>query len=138
NGVLLRTLPFKDPQKLVMVWGSNYRLGYMQFPVSAADFVDWRDQNHVFEQFAALQSQDFNLTSEAEPERIGGVRVSASFFPLLGVNTTLGRTFLPEEDQADAGKVVVISNGLWQRRFGSDPKLIGQSITLNGESYTVI
>jgi putative ABC transport system permease protein len=142
NGVLLRKLPYRDPAALVMVWTHHpilqAKYGLPVFPVAAADFADWRNQNHVFEQMAALHSHDINLTGSGEPEFVGGVRASSSLFPLLGVSAMLGRTFLPEEEQPGAPNVALISHGLWQRRFGSDPRIIGQTITLNNEPRTVI
>ncbi len=142
NGVLLRTLPYRDPAALVMVW-IHYpiheaRYGLPVFPVGVADFVDWSNQNHVFERMAALHSHNINLTGSGEPEFVGGVRASASLFSLVGISAMLGRTFLPEEEQPGAPRVALISHGLWQRRFGLDPKLVGQTITLNNEVHTVI
>ncbi|HWO02379.1 MAG TPA: ABC transporter permease [Blastocatellia bacterium] len=142
NGVVLRALPYRDPDRLMMVWSVwpllQAQAGTREFPVSAADFTDWRDQNQVFEQIAAFNSQPFNLTGTGDPEFVGGVSSSASLFRLLGVEARLGRTFLSEEDQPGAGHVVVISHGLWQRRFGSDPQILGQKLTLNDEPYTVV
>ena len=111
---------------------------HAEFPVSATDFTDWRDQNQGFEQIAAFHSQSLNLTGVGEPEVIGAVRASVNLFALLGVEPRRGRVFLPEEDQADANRVVILSDGLWRRRFGSDPKVIGQTISLNNEPYTVV
>jgi putative ABC transport system permease protein len=142
NGVVLRPLPYKDPDRLAMVWSRRpllqAQVGSAEFPVSAGDFVDWRDQNQVFEQIAAFHSQPFNITGAGEPEYLGGVRASASLFSLLGVEPMLGRTFTPEEDQPGAERVVVISHGLWMRRFGSDQHIIGQKIMLNDEPHTVV
>ena len=144
NGVVLRALPYKDPESLMMVWSRRPLLqalavaGSQEFPVSAADFTDWRDQNQVFEQIAAFHSQPFNITGAGEPESLGGVRASANLFSLLGIEAKLGRTFLAEEDQPGAGHVVIISHGLWERRFGSDPNMIGQKLALNDEPYTVV
>jgi predicted permease len=138
NTVLLRPLPYKDPDRLVMVWEENAKAGYPRDTPAAANYIDWRDQNQVFEGMAAIADQSFNLTGAGEPERIEGRRVSASLFPLLGVEPHLGRALLPEEDQPGGNRVVVLSHGLWQRRFGSDAKIIGQPLTLNGESYEVV
>lgn len=142
NGVVLRALPYKDPGRLTMVWSRRPLLqtqaGASEFPVSAADFIDWRDQNQSFEQIAAFHSQPFNITGTGEPEYLGGVRASASLFSLLGVEPRLGRTFTVEEDQSGAERVAIISHGLWQRRFGSDQNIIGQRLTLNDEAYTVV
>jgi predicted permease len=142
NGVLLRALPYYESERLVMVWADRpilqARIGLADFPVAVADFVDWRSQNQVFEQMAALETQRMNLTGEGEPESVVSLRASASLFPLLGAGFAVGRAFLPEEDKADAHRVVVISHGLWRQRYGADPKLIGQKITLDNETYTVI
>lgn len=142
NGVVLRALPYKDPDKLTIVWSKRpllqAKVGAAEFPVSAGDFIDWRDQNQVFEQIAAFHTQPFNITGAGEPEFLGGVRASASLFSLLGVEPKLGRTFTPEEDQPGAERVVVISHGLWERRFGADPHIIGQKLSLNDEPYTVV
>jgi putative ABC transport system permease protein len=142
NGVLLRELPYYKPERLVMVWADRpilqAQIGLDDFPVAVADFVDWRNQNQVFEQMAALQAQRMSLTGDGEPESVVGLRASASLFPLLGPRFAMGRAFLPEEDQAGADRVVVISHGLWRQRYNADPKLIGQKIALNNETYTVI
>src|SRR6266508_1434446 len=142
NGVLLRALPYYEPERLVMVWADRpilqAQLGLPDFPVTVADFVDWRNQNQVFEQMAALEPLRMNLTGGGAPESLVGLRASASLFPLLGASFAAGRAFLPEEDQAGADRVVVISHGIWRQRYAADPKLIGQKVTLDNESYTVI
>ncbi|HEX8096695.1 MAG TPA: ABC transporter permease, partial [Pyrinomonadaceae bacterium] len=128
----------KDPDRLVMVWEDRAKQGYPRDTPAPANFIDWRDQNQVFEGMAAYTSRSFNLTGVGDPERIDGERVSANFFSLLGVEPQLGRGFLPEEDQPGGSRVVIMSNGLWQRRFGSDANIVGKPLTLNGESYTVV
>ena len=142
NGVVLRALPYKNPESLMMVWSRRISPeagpGTGEMPVSAADFIEWRNQNQGFTQIAAFHTQPFNITGTGEPEFLGGVRSSADLFSLLGVQAQLGRTFLPEEDQPAAGNVVILSHGLWERRFGSDPQIIGQKLTLNDEPYTVV
>jgi putative ABC transport system permease protein len=138
NAALLRPLPFSDPERLVMVWGNFQRLNMTRLGVSAPEFVDYKNQSDVFAEVAAFQTATFNLTGMDEPERIGGARVSASLFPLLGVAPLLGRTLPAEEDMAGRGRAAVLSHRLWQRRFGSDPALIGKSVTLDGENYTVV
>jgi len=136
NGVLLRQLPFEEPERLVRL--SEDAPQVPQMSISYPNFLDWREQNKVFTGIAALQFQSYNLTGTNEPERLPGRNVSANFFSLLGVKPTAGRTFSPEEDRPGAARVCVVSNGLWQRRFGSDPNLVGKQLTLNNESYTVV
>jgi putative ABC transport system permease protein len=142
NGVVLRPLPYKDPDRLMMVWSRRPLLqaqsGLSEYPVSAADFIDWRDQNQSFDQLAAFHTQPFNITGAGDPEFLGGVRASWNLFALLGVDAQKGRTFLPEDDQPGAGHVVAISHGLWERRFGADPNIVGQKLMLNDEPYTVV
>ena len=137
NGVLLRPLPFQEPDRLVMVWTNNTKSNQPQSAISVPDFLDYRD-NGVFEQIACLSYDDFNLTGGDQPEHIQGTMVSANFFSVLGVRPQLGRAFLPNEDQAGADRVVIISNGLWKRRFGEDPALLNQTIQLNGAAFTVV
>ena len=138
NTVLLRPLPYKDPDRLVMVWEDDTKGGYPRDTPAAANYIDWRNQNQVFAGMAALADQSFNLTGAGEPERIDGRRVSADLFPLLGVEPQLGRAFTPEEDQPGANRVVIMSHGLWQRRFGADGNIIGKPLTFNGASFTVV
>jgi putative ABC transport system permease protein len=138
NTVLLRPLPYKDPDRLAMVWEENSKQGFPRDTPATANYIDWRDQNHVFESMAAMNEVSFNLTGTGEPERIDGRFVSASLFQLLGVDPQFGRAFRPEEDRPGANHVVILSNGLWQRRFGSDPAIIGRTINLDAESFTVV
>jgi putative ABC transport system permease protein len=138
NTILLRPLPYKDSDRLVMVFEDNSRFGYPHDTPAPANFIDWRDQNKVFEGMAAIADVSLNLTGAGEPERLDGKRVSASLFPLLGVEPQLGRWFAPEEDQPGANRVVVLSHALWQRRFGSDPVIVGKTITLNGAGFSVV
>lgn len=138
NTVLLRPLPYKDPERLVMVFEDSSKHGFPRDTPTAANYIDWRDQNQVFESIAAIAGGSFNLTGVGDPERIVGYRVSASLFPLLGVSPQLGRWFTPDEDQAGANRVVIMSHRLWQRRFGGDPSIIGKPLTLNGRSVTLV
>ncbi|HKP88091.1 MAG TPA: ABC transporter permease [Blastocatellia bacterium] len=138
NTVLLRPLPYKSPDQLMIVWEDGTRYGFPKDTPAPANFIDWRDQNQVFESMAAIADQTFNLTGTGEPEKIEGQRVSATFFPMFGVDPMLGRWFLPEEDQPGAGRTVIMNYGLWQRRFGSDPDIVGKPVTLNGQPYTVV
>src|SRR5438046_4903804 len=137
NAVLLRPLPFKNPEQLVMVWENATHAGFPKNTPSPPNFLDWQRQNTVFTGIAAMAERSFNLTGVGEPERLDGRRVSANLFDVLGVPPLLGRTFVPDDDRAGA-HVVLLSYSLWQRRFGSDPNIIGRAVTLNGQSYTVI
>ncbi|MDQ6654310.1 MAG: ABC transporter permease, partial [Verrucomicrobiota bacterium] len=137
NSVLLRPLPFKNPGQLVMIWENATHLGFPKNTPSAANFFDWQRQSTVFTGMAAIAEKNFNLTGAGEPERLDGHRVTANLFDLLGVQPKLGRNFVPEED-APGSKVAILSHSLWQRRFGSDPQIIGRSLLLNGESYSVV
>jgi putative ABC transport system permease protein len=137
NGVLLRPLPFQEPDRLVMVWTNNTKSNQPQNALSVPDFLNYRD-NSVLEQIACLAYDDFNLTGGDQPEHVQGTMVSANFFSVLGVTPQRGRAFLPNEDQAGADRVVIISNGLWKRRFGGDPALLNQTIQLNGAGFTVV
>lgn len=136
NAALLRPLPYADPDKLVRL--SEDSPNVPQMSISYPNFLDWREQNKVFSGIAAMQFRSLNLTGLDEPERLAGRAVSAELFDVLGVKPELGRTFVQEEDRQGANPVCIISNGLWQRRFGSDPDLINKQITLSGASYTVI
>nr|MBA3651262.1 ABC transporter permease [Chthoniobacterales bacterium] len=137
NAVLLQPLPFKNPNQLVIVWENAAHLGFPKNTPSPANFLDWQRQSTVFTGMAAMAQKNFNLTGSGEPERLDGRRVSANLFDVLGVQPRLGRGFLPQEDTPGT-RVVLLSDGLWQRRFGADPRVIGQAVNLNGESYTVV
>ena len=138
NAVLLRRLPFKEPDRLVMVWKTNLSQSIQSFLMSAPDFIDFRDQNQVFEDIAATSTVTFTITGQSHPEQIYGAWVSPSFFSLLGVTAAAGRTFVPGEDEPSHRHVVVVSYGLWQRRFGSAPDVIGKTLTLSGINYKII
>ena len=137
NAVLLRPLPFKHPEQLLMVWENAAHMGFPKNTPSPANFLDWQKQAQSFTGMAAMVERSFNLTGVGEPERLDGRRVSANLFDLLGVPALLGRTFVPDDDRPGT-HVVLLSYSLWQRRFGSDPAVIGRALTLNGESYTVV
>src|SRR5262245_37291950 len=136
NAVLLRPLPCEDPDRLVYIWNAHQQ-GSPEGS-SLPDFVDWREQSRSFELMAAATDRTFNDTGVGEAERLNGVAVTADFFPLLSIRPAFGRSFLPEEDRPSAPGVVIVSNGLWRRRFGSNPDVVGRSITLNGKDHTVV
>src|SRR5438477_711762 len=135
NAVLLRPLPFKHPEQLVMVWENAAHMGFPRNTPSPANFLDWQKQAQSFTGMAAMVEHSFNLTGVGEPERLDGRRVSANLFDLLGVPAQLGRSFVPDDDRPGT-HVVLLSHSLWQRRFGSDLAVIGRALSLNGEGYT--
>src|SRR5947207_789242 len=137
NALLLRPLPYKNPDQLVAVWENATHLGFPKNTPSPANFLDWRQQSTLFEGMAAFTERRFNLSDVGEPERLDGRRVSANIFDLLGVKPIIGRTFVPDENKPGT-KVVLLNESLWKRRFGGDPSVIGRTVTLNNESYTVI
>lgn len=140
HALLFRSLPFGDPDSIVMVWVNNPRLklGRDNLPTAAADFIDWREQNKVFQDMATFTTFSFSLTHGDTPEKIDAVLCSASFFSLLGTPPARGRVFAAGEDKAGSNHVAVISDNLWRRRFGADPNMLGKNLTLTGEKYEVI
>ena len=137
NGVLLRPLPFKEPDRLMMIRETKLPQ-FPEFSIASGNFLDWKKQQTVFERLVAFRSAPFNLIGAGDPERLRGMSVSEDFFALFGVQPQLGRDFLPEENQPGHSNVTILSNGLWQKRFGADPKILNQVISLDGQSYTVI
>ena len=139
RGVLLRPLPFQNPGQLYTLWERNLKMGYDQNAPAAGNFRDWRDRSHAFEQMAAFDAaRTFNLAGSGHPERVDGAAVSPKLFELLGVAPVMGRTFSSQEDQLGQDHVVLLSYGLWQRRFDADAAIVGKSISLDGTSATVI
>src|SRR6266699_6142225 len=118
SGVLLSKPPVKDADRVMMVLSINRAKGWsygLEHPASAPDFLDWRNESHAFEEMAAVEpSSDFSLTGQGEPQRVAGMRVSANYFHLLGVNAARGRTFVEGEDEAGREHVAILSYGLWQ------------------------
>lgn len=139
NAVILRPLPWKDPERLIGIWESNPKRGWPQFSTSGPNYLDWKEKNAGFDPLAAWRSLSFNLTGTSETERILGGAASADLLPMLGTQPFLGRNFLEAEDRKGSGaKVAILGNGLWQRQFGSDPEILGRAVTLNNEPYTVV
>src|SRR5262245_40506909 len=136
NAVLLRPLPFREPERLIWFWGVQPQLS--QGMHAPADFLDFQAQNSSFEQLAAFRNLSFTLTGDGQPERIDGRIVSANYFALLGVSASRGRCFAPEDGRAGSARAALLSYGFWQRRFGGMPQVIGRTLTLNGDSATVI
>ena len=137
NAVLLRPLPFNEPDRLVMIWERRVSSNDSNLPISAHEFVAWREQAPSFERMAIIRGDGFNLTGGGDPMSISALRVSAEFFSVLDVAPVLGRTFLPGDDQDD-NPIVVLNAALWNARFGSDPDIVGKTVTLSDQKYTVI
>jgi predicted permease len=139
DAVILRPLPYPEPARLVELWGNVKRAKVERRGASYPDYADWRGQSRGFEATAAFDSASFTLTGVDEPERLTGEYASQPYFDLLGVRAALGRTFLPEEDQVpQRNPVVVLSDGLWKRRFGADPGMVGRRINLDNRACSVI
>ena len=137
DAVLLRPLPFRDPEWLTMLWSSDLRQSQSRSSVSYPNFEDWRTQSTSFERLAAFRGRTFTLSGRGEPVRVNGAVVSADLFDLLGIAPSLGRAFRAEEDEAGA-LVAILSHGLWQRLFDSDPQVVGRHITLNTLDLTIV
>ena len=136
---LIQPLPYRQPERLMIFQSHNIKNGWtLQSVTSTASFLDYQKQNTSFEQTAAWASWAFNLTGDGEPALVDGARVSWNFFDTLGVKPLLGRTFRPDEDQPGTGHVAVLAEGLWQSRYGGDPKIVGRTITIESEPYTVV
>ena len=139
NAVLIRPLPYRDPDRLVMLWGNVERTVVERRGTSIPDFVDWRDKSKSFESMAVVWNQNFTLYAPEASERIPGEVVSASYFAVLGITAAEGRVFLPEEDiRYDGPPVALLGAGLFKRRFGGDAGLVGKTLQMNGRSFTLV
>lgn len=140
NAVLLRPLPFRDPARLVQVWHvppPKSFPGMTEFAVSAANFIDWQKQNHVFDKMAILTGSALTLTSNDQPEELQGAAVSSDFFSTMQARPLLGRTFTDDEDHPGKNHVIVLSCGLWKTRFAANPDIINRTVNFDGEPYTI-
>jgi putative ABC transport system permease protein len=136
NGVLLNPLAYAQSGQLVAVYGKTP--GSDKGPITYLNFLDWQRETHTLSSLAMYRNQDYNFTGTGEAERLSGYMISAGFFSTLGVTPVIGRTFRPEDDQAGAGPVVILSGGLWKRKFGSSLDILGKAMILNGTSYTIV
>src|ERR1700678_2845448 len=136
NGVLLNPLRYPHSEQLVAVYAKTP--GFDQGPVVYLNFLDWQRDTQTFSSMAIYRNQNYNVTGTAEAERLSGYMISADFFSTLGVQPILGRTFRSDDDRVGAAPVVVLGGGLWKRKFGSSPDVIGKALTLNGTSYVVV
>jgi len=138
NAVILRPLPYPNQQQLVNVWETDSNRKIKHGSVPPGDFFDWRAQNQVFQGISAFQFDVFNLTRAGEPEQVWGGRVSANFFDLFGVKPIVGRTFRPDEEEPGHDRVIIISHAIWARHFAADPNVVGRTVTIDDNPYTVI
>ena len=138
NAVLIKPLAFAESDQLMQVYEDASAIGFPRGDVSVGNYVDWKKQQTVFEDMAAVTTRSFSLTGDGEPERVLAHAVTASFLPTLGVQPMLGRNFLAEEDQPGANKAAIISHDLWQRRYGSQESIVGKDIFIDEAKYTVI
>jgi len=138
NAILFRSLPYKNPDRLVFVWENKLSRGMREEHLSAGDFRDFQSRNEVLDEMGAIRSQSSVVISRETPERIETAAVSPVIFRLLGMRPALGRPFASDENQPEKDHVAVLSYGLWQRRFGRDPNILGLTVLVDGASYTVI
>jgi putative ABC transport system permease protein len=137
NTVLLQRLPVRAANRLVVIWVNNLAQGWSRVGPTGLDYLDWKEQNKSFEDLFLFEHGSGTITGVGEPEQVAGLRVTTNFGDFFGIKPVLGRTFRREESQG-RHNLLILSYGYWQRRFGSDPKVVGQGITLNGELYTII
>ncbi len=137
NALLLRPLPYADAERLVILWNRSPGLNITEDWFSTAQYLDIKTGHHGFEQVAIAIGGNYNLTGEGEPERVGVIRVSSNLLPMLGVVPAYGRLLAPEEDLPGRPAAALLTEGMWARRYGRDPRMIGKSITINGQPYEV-
>ena len=137
DAMLLRPFPFRDYQRLVVLW-ERPLAGSEREQVARANYLDWRSQARAVEQFTAWAWVDATLTGTGDPERVQGFRVSATFFDLLGIAPALGRTFTPDDEQPGNHRRVVLGDGLWKRRFGANPAIVGTDVLVDGVAHTIV
>ncbi|HET9698591.1 MAG TPA: ABC transporter permease [Terriglobales bacterium] len=138
DAVLLRPLQFANQDRLTQVYEDASKIGFAKNTPAPGNFHSWKERSHTFEDMAATRNASYNLSGDGTPEKLDGTRITGNLFPMLGVAPSLGRNFLPEEDKPGAEKVVIISAAIWQQRFGSDPNVIGRTISMNYEPYRII
>ncbi len=137
DALLLRPLPYPHPDRLAAVWLHSPGIGIFRDWPSPGEYIDLQNENHSFEQMALAQSRSFTLTGRDRPERVDAMRGQSSLLRMLGARPRLGRLLLPEEDQPGKPAVAILSDAVWKRLFNADPAIVGKSITLNGNPFTV-
>src|ERR1700683_1860976 len=135
NTILLRPLPYKDPDRLVILWNRSPGLGITEDWFSTAQYFDIKTGHRGMEQVAIAIGGNYNLTGKGEPERVGTIRASANLLPMLGMRAEIGRLFVADEDRPGRNPTALLSYGTWTRRYGSDPGIMGKTITLDGMAY---
>src|SRR5438445_6820303 len=135
---LLHSVPFENPDRIVAIVNGRPQQNIETNPVSPATYRDWQTQAKSFEQLGAYNWDEVNLTGNREPERTQGFCVTANFFGLLGVQPKMGRTFLPEEEQPGKEQEIILSYGLWERRYASDPNILNKIVKVDGKSFTIV
>ena len=138
NAILFRPLPYEDSNRLVILWNRSPGLNITEDWFSTAQYFDIKTAHHGFEQVALAIGGNYNLTGQGDPERVGVVRVSSNLLPMLGVRPARGRLLTPEEDMPGRSSTAILTDGMWARRFGRDPQMVGKSIILNGQTYEVV
>jgi len=137
NALLLKPLPYPDPDRLAVLWLRSPGIGIPQDWPSPGEYIDIQTQNHSFEEVSISQGASFTLTGRDQPERVEGLRTSSNLFRMLGAKPLLGRLLLPEDDKPGQPRIAILTSGLWQRLFNADPQIVGKSITMNGNQFTV-
>lgn len=138
NAILWEPLPYLQPDRLVRLWDSNEEAGLPFFSVSISNYLAWRERNHVFVAVGAFREAELALAGEHGPEQIEGAHVTASLFDVLASKPALGRGITPDEDRPGGESVAVLTDGLWKRRFGADPGIVGATVTIEGQPCTVV
>ncbi|HTU33767.1 MAG TPA: ABC transporter permease [Candidatus Acidoferrum sp.] len=138
NAFVLQPLPYPEPNRIVMVWNTAPDRNVSRGTASAAEFLDWREMNHVFDSLAAWRPSFATVTGAGEPEQVWTMHVSANFFKLLGTKPALGRDFLPAEEQLGHERVAILSHAFWRRKFKADPQIVGKSIVLDYQPYEIV
>jgi putative ABC transport system permease protein len=138
HAVALRPLPFPAPDRLVRIWETNQKLNIQYFSTSVPNYVSWKEQVKSFEALGVFGAASLNLTGAGEPERVEAGTLTASVFQVLGFRPMLGRGFLPEEETPGRGRVAVLSESLWRRRFAGDPHIVGREVELNGMKVRIV
>ncbi len=138
NALLLKPLGYQDADRIAIIWQRSPGLNVAQDWLSIGQYLDIKADNRVFDEVAATIGASVNLTGDGPPERLDGARVSASLFPLFGAKAELGRVFTSDDDKPGGERIIILSHGFWQRRFGSDRGVVGKSLVLNGNPWTIV